>query len=231
MDGQPETLAALEDRLGYTFSDPSLLVEALTHGSYSDQTGAPSYQRLEFLGDAVLGLATATLIYDAFPDVQEGVMTRLRADVVNETHLAAVGRTLGIPDHIRFGRGAEIDGVRQRDSVVSDVVESVLAAVFTDGGWGPAERLVRRQWSRAIDEMSESAGMTHPRSRLQHVIQKTQRVLTFTYEQTGPDHAVAFTATAFVDGDPIGSGSGISKKAAASDASRNALEGLEPAEG
>ena len=224
MEQGSETLASLEVRLGYTFSDPSLLLEALTHSSFSDETGTPSYERLEFLGDAVLGLATARLIFDAFPDLPEGVMTKFRAAVVNQTHLAAVGRSLGMANHVRLGKGGEKEGIRERDSVVSDVVESILGAVFVDGGWEPAERLIRREWYSVIEGLAESEGTTDPRSRLQELLQKTQRSLTFTYQQSGPDHAVEFTATALVDGDPVGYGSGVSKKAAAGDAARNALE-------
>jgi ribonuclease-3 len=224
MDRQPETLASLENRLGYTFSDPSLLIEALTHTSYSAEHSTPSYERLEFLGDAVLGFVAASMIFDRYPDAPEGEMTKLRAVVVDRRSLASVGRAIGVTTHIRLGRGEEQSGGRDRDSIVSDVVEALLGAVYTDGGWEPADRLVRHEWGPVLDDRASSPATTDPRSRLQELLAKTKRTVTFTFEQSGPDHAVEFSATASVDGDPIGAGTGISKKAAASNAARSALE-------
>jgi ribonuclease-3 len=226
MSADPEPLADLEDRLGYTFSDPSLLVEALTHTSFSAEHSTPSYERLEFLGDAVLGLVTASAIFDRFPDAPEGEMTKLRAVVVDRSSLASVGRNLNITDHIRVGRGEERSGGRERDSIVSDVVEALLGAVYTDGGWGPVDRLVRHEWGPVIEERATSRGTTDSRSRLQELLAKSGRTVSFTYERSGPDHEVVFAATAFVDGDTVGSGSGPSKKSAAIDAARSALEDM-----
>jgi len=219
-----ETLASLEGRLRYSFSDPSLLVEALTHTSFSAEHSTPSYERLEFLGDAVLGLVTARMIFDLFPDAPEGEMTKLRAVVVDRRSLASVGRGLGITAHIRVGRGEERSGGRDRDSIVSDVVEAILGAVYTDGGWESADRLVRREWSPVIDERASSSGTTDPRSRLQELLAKSRTTVSFTYEQSGPDHEVMFKATALVDGEIVGIGWGPSKKSAAIEAARNALE-------
>lgn len=224
MDRQPETLAALEDRLGYTFSDPSLLVEALTHSSYSAEHAAPSYERLEFLGDAILGLVTAQLIFDAYPDAPEGEMTKLRASVVDQRSLASVGRHLRVPDHIMVGRGEECSGGRDRDSIVSDVVEAILGAVYIDGGWEPIDRLIRREWEAVIEDRASGPATTDPRSRLQELLAKSRTTVSFTYEQSGPDHAVSFHATALVEGDTVGIGTGPSKKSAAIEAARNALE-------
>jgi len=224
MDPEIETLATLEDRLGYTFSDPSLLVEAVTHTSFSAEHAAPSYERLEFLGDAVLGLVAASMIFGRYPDAPEGEMTKLRAVVVDRHSLASVGRSLGLTQHIRLGKGEERSGGRDRDSIVSDVVEALLGAVYTDGGWAPAERLIRHEWGPIIDERASSRGTTDPRSRLQELLAKSGTTVTFTYEQTGPDHEVVFRATAVVEGESVGAGSGRSKKSAAIEAARNALE-------
>jgi ribonuclease-3 len=226
MRDEPETLASLEDRLGYVFTDPSLLLEALTHTSFSAENLAPSYERLEFLGDAVLGLVTASMIFDTYPDAPEGEMTKLRAVVVDRRSLAVVGRNLGIPDHIRVGRGEERSGGRDRDSIVADVVEAVLGAVYVDGGWPEVARLVRDEWRTVIDLKASSPATTDPRSRLQELLAKSRRVVVFSYEQSGPDHAVIFTATALVEGEPIGVGTGGSKKSAAIDAARDALEAI-----
>lgn len=224
MSDEPETLASLEDRLGYVFTDPSLLLEALTHTSFSAENSAPSYERLEFLGDAVLGLVTASTIFDSYPEAPEGEMTKLRAVVVDQRSLAAVGRDLGVPDHIRVGRGEERAGGRDRDSIVSDVVEAILGAVYIDGGWAEAARLVRDEWQTVIDLRASSPATTDPRSRLQELLAKSRRVVSFSYEQSGPDHAVIFMATASVEGEAIGTGTGGSKKSAAIDAARQALE-------
>jgi len=224
MSDEPETLASLEDRLGYVFTDPSLLLEALTHTSFSAENSAPSYERLEFLGDAVLGLVTASSIFDSYPEAPEGEMTKLRAVVVDQRSLAAVGRDLGIPDHIRVGRGEERAGGRDRDSIVSDVVEAILGAVYIDGGWAEVARLVRDEWQTVIDLRASSPATTDPRSRLQELLAKSRRAVSFSYEQSGPDHAVIFMATASVEGETIGTGTGGSKKSAAIDAARDALE-------
>lgn len=227
MDQESETLASLEDRLGYTFSDPSLLLEALTHTSFSAEHSTASYERLEFLGDAVLGLVSASMIFDRYPDSPEGEMTKLRAVVVDRRSLAFVGRKLGITAHIKVGRGEERSGGRDRDSIVSDVVEALLGAVYTDGGWGPVDRLIRHEWGPIVDDRASSAATTDPRSRLQELLAKSRRTVSFTYEQSGPDHEVVFVATALVDGKSIGTGTGGSKKSAAIDAARTALEAVE----
>jgi ribonuclease-3 len=224
MGDDVETLASLEDRLGYTFSDPSLLVESLTHTSFSAEHASPSYERLEFLGDAVLGLVVASMVFERFPDAPEGEMTKLRAVVVDRQSLASVGRALAVTRHIRLGRGEERSGGRDRDSIVSDVVEAILGAVYTDGGWHPADRLVRHEWGPVIDQRVSSPGTTDPRSRLQELLAKSRLTVSFLYERSGPDHAVIFVATAMVDGEAIGAGTGVSKKSAAIDAARNALE-------
>ncbi len=224
MAADPDTLASLEDRIGYSFSDPSLLVEATTHTSFSAEHAVPSYERLEFLGDAVLGCAAASMIFDAYPDAPEGEMSKLRAVVVDRRSLACVGRGIDIAAHIRLGRGEERSGGRDRESIVSDVVEALLGAVFIDGGWEPVERLIRDKWAPIIDRRASLSATTDPRSRLQELLAKARTTVSFSYEQSGPDHAVVFTATALVDGKTVGTGKGGSKKSAAIDAARQALE-------
>ena len=217
-------LGSLEDRLGYHFNDVTLLSEALTHSSYSAENRTDSYERLEFLGDAVLELATTKLIFETLPDAPEGEMTKLRAAVVDKSSVASVGRELGVPEHIRLGVGEDRSAGRERESILSDVVEAILGAVFVDGGWTPSERLIRNEWAPIIAAKASSDGTTDPRSRLQEMLAKSKRTVVFTYQQSGPDHAVEFSATALVDGEPIGIGSGSSKKLAAIDAARAALD-------
>jgi ribonuclease-3 len=124
------------------------------------------------------------------------------------------------------GRGEERSGGRDRDSIVSDVVEAVLGAVYIDSGWDSVDKLIRREWAGIIAQRASSAGTTDPRSRLQELLARSRRTVSFTYEQSGPDHAVVFTATAVVDGEAIGTGMGPSKKSAAIDAAANSLEAI-----
>lgn len=215
----------IEERLGYHFNDTGLLCRALTHSSYAaEHEEVTSYERLEFLGDAVLELVTTCIIFEAETGAPEGVMTKIRASVVDEATLAAVASDLGLSEAMHLGRGEERSGGRDRDSILSDVVEAVLGAVFLDGGWEDADRVIRAMWTPIVQARSASSGITDPRSHLQELLATDGRTVTFSYDRSGPDHAVVFTAVAFVDGSQIAVGMGSSKKAAAIDAARAALE-------
>jgi len=215
----------IEGRLGYHFNDADLLCQALTHSSYAaEHEEAISYERLEFLGDAVLELVTTAIIFEAESDAPEGVMTKIRASIVDEGTLAAVARDLGLSEAIRLGKGEKRSGGRERDSILSDVVEAVLGAVFLDGEWEGADRAIRAIWTPIVQARYASSGVMDPRSRLQELLATDGRTVTFSYDRSGPDHAVVFTAAAFVDGTQIAVGEGSSKKAAAIDAARAALE-------
>ncbi len=215
----------IEQRLGYHFNDADLLCQALTHSSYAAEHGESiSYERLEFLGDAVLELVTTNLIFEAQTDAPEGAMTKIRASVVDEATLALVAGDLGLSEAMRLGRGEERSGGRDRDSILSDIVEALLGAVFLDGGWDDADRVIRAMWTPIVQSRSASSGVTDPRSRLQELLAADGRTVAFSYDRSGPDHAVVFTAAAFVDGNQIAVGTGSSKKAAAIDAARAALE-------
>lgn len=220
------SVANLERNLGYAFADTALLLEALTHSSFvAENDGAHSYERLEFLGDAVVELTTTDIIYARLPGAAEGEMTRIRASVVDERSLASISRTLGLAEAVRLGRGEEKSGGRQRESILSDVVESVLGAVHIDGGWQQADAIVRRLWTPMIEDVVGSGDVQDPRSRLQEQLAKRGVTVTFEYERSGPDHAAVFVSTAIVEGERISAGEGPSKKAAAIEAARHALEG------
>jgi len=226
MDGGGSSFADLEERIGYTFTDSSLLAEALTHSSFvAENHNTASYERLEFLGDAVIELATTDIIYTRLPTATEGEMTRIRASVVDERTLASIARTLELGEAVRLGRGEDQSGGRQRDSILSDVVESVLGAVHLDGGWNEADTIVRRFWGPLVEHVVGSGDVQDPRSRLQERLAKHGVTVTFEYERSGPDHAAVFIATAVVEGQPIATADGPSKKAAAIEAARRALEG------
>ncbi len=225
MTGGGSPIEDLERRLGHRFGERSLVVEATTHASYSaEHPGAASYERLEFLGDAVLELAATTIIYEVMPGAPEGEMTKMRAAVVDETSLASVALELGISSVIRLGKGEEQSGGRHKPSILSDVVEALIGAVFVDGGWERAEDVVRSVWEPIVDARLSATTVADPRSRLQELLAGEGRTVSFSYERSGPDHAVVFTARAFVDGEEVAEGTGGSKKAAAIDAARIALE-------
>jgi len=225
MGGRDTGLADLQKRIGYTFADASLLAQALTHSSYvAENEEATSYERLEFLGDAVIELATTDIIYARLPTATEGEMTRIRASVVDERALASIARDLELGGAVRLGRGEDQSGGRQRDSILSDVVESVLGAVHLDGGWNEADTIVRRLWGPLVEDVVGSGDVQDPRSRLQEQLAKQGVTVTFEYERSGPDHAAVFIATAVVEGQRVATADGPSKKAAAIEAARRALE-------
>lgn len=215
----------IELTLRYVFEDRSLLTTALTHTSFAAENhGVVSYERLEFLGDAILELVTTEMIFRAMPDEPEGVMTKLRAAVVDERTLAEVAGMWALADAIRVGIGEERSGGRLRPSLLSDVVEAVIAAVYLDGGREAADGLVRRVWGPIIDDRRAEPRIIDPRSELQELLAGMRREVIFEYERSGPDHATRFSATALVDGSPIGFGAGGSKKTAAIAAASDALQ-------
>lgn len=224
MPERSDHVAAVQDVIGYRFRDTGLLLTALTHSSYSSENDVESYERLEFLGDAVLELAVTEEIYRALDEATEGRMTRVRAAIVDETTLASIARIVGLPAAIRLGVGEERNGGRDRSSIQSDVVESLLGAVYLDGGADAAFDVVRRLFGDAIADRVASRQVVDSRSSLQELLAQRGKAVTFEYERTGPDHAVVYTATAYVDDEAISTGSGGSKKTAAIDAARSALE-------
>lgn len=220
----------LQEKLGYVFRDPKLLQTALTHSSWANEnrrTGAVCNERLEFLGDAILGVTVAEHLYRTFPDFPEGQMTKLRAELVCETSLAETSVLLGVGQALRLGRGEELGGGRERKSILADAFESILAAVYLDGGAAEAERLVRRFILPKLD--TELIGrLADCKTMLQEKLQSGGSC-TIRYEtvgESGPDHEKEFVAAVFVNGTELGRGSGRSKKDAEQSAARKALQGL-----
>lgn len=220
---------ALEKSLGYTFRDRSLLRTALTHSSYANENRGEGEcnERLEFLGDAVLGVIVAQHLYRTRPGMPEGKMTRLRADMVCEKSLNEVAGRLGLAEYLRLGKGEELGGGRLRPSIRADAVEALLAALFLDGGMGEAERFVFAQIINPF-EHGEKAPLGDYKTRLQEEIQRVGgNVLTYKeIGETGPDHDKVFTAAAVLNGRELARGTGRSKKEAEQAAAKAALNAL-----
>lgn len=221
----------LEAAIGYQFHNISLLQNALTHSSYANErwhNSLLSNERLEFLGDSVLGMLVAEYLYRNFPDRPEGELTRMRADMVCETTLAAVANTIHLGDHLLLGHGEEQGGGRTRDSILADAVESVIAASFLDGGMEAAERFIRR--FILVQVPVTKLHNADYKTQLQELVQqKRNQVLTYLLAgESGPDHDKQFDVQVALNGTVVGSGRGSSKKRAEQDAARNAIAALFP---
>ena len=218
-----ETLRAVEARLGYTFRDPALLERALRHGS----AGGENYQRLEFLGDAVLGHAVARLLYERFPGLDEGDLTRMRSALVRSESLAGHGRALGLGEAARLGR-SEADS-RNRRALLEDLFEAVVGAIELDGGWEASFAFVQRRFSGVIESLGpEAVAMADPKTALQEAAQARGLALPVYRElgERGPGHRKVWRFEVLWNGRPVAEGEGRTKKAAQREAARRALERL-----
>lgn len=219
----------LEKKLNYEFKDVSLLKNALTHSSYANENrgeGMSSNERLEFLGDSVLGFAAAKYLYAAEPALPEGKMTRLRAELVCEQSLYGVACDLNLGKYLRMGKGEEKNGGRERASILADAVEAILAAMFLDGGIeAPARFIEENILSPESIERHHSADY---KTELQELIQqKSGQVLTYIPAgESGPDHDKVFCAKVSLNGEVIGEGKGRTKKEAEQAAACEALKKL-----
>ena len=224
------SVADLEATLGYSFNDPALLRLALTHRSLeAEDELESSNERLEFLGDAVLGLAIADLLLAA-GNLDEGSMAKVRAAVVDEATLAGIARDLGLGDHVRLGKGELASGGSSKSSILADALEAVIGAVFLDGGFDPARHFIVENWADLVAERAVVPGELDYKTRLQEVLARRGAVPEYSVGGVGPDHARDFTAEVLVDGDTLGVGSGSSKKRAQQEAAHHALVALEEAD-
>ncbi|HUS43124.1 MAG TPA: ribonuclease III [Ilumatobacteraceae bacterium] len=208
-------LAALAERIGYRFVDWSLLERSLAHRSWCAETpGAISNERLEFLGDAVLGWAIADLVYHRYP-VAEGQLTDLRKSVVNAIALAEVAQVIGLGEHVLLGRGESAAGGSDKPSILSDAFEAVLGAVYLDGGAEAAYEMVERLVVPRMPDSADSMGQFDQKTQLQELSARLGRgAPVYELSSNGPDHAKTFHARVLVDGEVLGVGTGRSKKAA-----------------
>ena len=215
--------------MGYRFNDPSLLRGALYHSSYANEhrtMGISSNERLEFLGDAVLGFVSAEHLYRKHPDLPEGELTRIRAALVCEESLHEVAQSLQLGDFLLLGKGEESGGGRRRPSILADAVEAVLAAVYLDGGIDKARELIHRVLLDKEQEQVVESRRRDCKTELQELVQRkpNQELHYALVSESGPDHAKVFAVAVTLNGQTIGLGSGHSKKEAEQSAARSALE-------
>ncbi len=223
----------LETAIGYRFGNISLLQNALAHSSYANErwhNSLMSNERLEFLGDSVLGMLVADHLYRTFPDRPEGELTRMRADMVCETTLAGIAVKLGLGDHLLLGKGEEQGGGRSRNSILADAVESVIAACYLDGGMDAAVAFVKK-FVLVNVPLKKLHNADYKTALQEQVQQKRNQILAYTLVgESGPDHDKQFVVELTLNGKLVGKGIGSSKKRAEQDAARVAMEELFPAE-
>ena len=221
-------LQELEDKIGYHFKDKKYLKTALTHSSYANENkkAGPSNERLEFLGDSILGMVVADHLYRNHPDLPEGELTRTRAALVCEDSLVEVAEALRLGEYLHLGKGEEAGGGRKRPSIQADAVEAVLAAVYLDGGIGSARKIIQQYIL-----CREVEGLTSPRdykTALQELVQRESgQVLKYRLTgEEGPDHDKRFFVEVDLNGEVAGRGKGHSKKEAEQMAAKAAIAKL-----
>ena len=217
----------LEQKLGYTFRDRTLLETALTHSSFANearQEGRICNERLEFLGDSVLGFSVAKYLYKHHPDMPEGKMTKLRAELVCEQSLVRMAAKLSLGEHLYLGRGEDQGGGRERASILADAVEALFAAILLDSDINQAEQVVLSLLDEDL-KLDHSSGVQDHKTALQELVQqKSGQSLSYhLLSATGPDHEKTFEVEVLLNGEPVGAGSGRSKKEAEQAAACEAL--------
>lgn len=222
-------MQTLQQAIGYVFRDLSLLETALTHTSYANEVcknELRSYERLEFLGDSILGFTAADYLFSAFPGLHEGKLTKLRAELVCEASLAETAKKLGLGNYLRLGKGEEAGGGRRRISIIADVVEAVIAAIYLDGGLTAAKRFIYD--FILVDVKARVKLNADYKTMLQELIQqkKNQKLVYELLAENGPDHDKTFSVQVLLNGTPIGAGEGTSKKRAEQAAAQRAMEKL-----
>lgn len=227
------TAVSLEERLGYRFVDPELLEIALSHRSWcSEHLGEPSNERLEFLGDSVLGLVVTGELYQRFPDEPEGQLAKTKAAVVSAATLAHVGAAIGLGEHLRLGKGEDASGGREKGSILADAVEAVIGAVYLDGGLDPVRTLILDQLSSSIADAASRPGALDYKTRLQELAASDgHRPPVYAITESGPDHLKRFQATVMIGSNERGTGDGSSKKEAEQRAARAAWDARSPKDG
>jgi len=220
----------LEDLLGYRFLDRSVLEEALTHTSWANEQGiADDYERLEFLGDAILGAVAASWLFESRPDLNEGELSKLKSYVVSESVLAEHAESLGLGEYLRLGVGESRSGGREKRSLLADAMEAVIGAVYRDGGFESARCVALSLLESALGERVELPDVRDAKTALQEAVQASGGSLPEyrIVDEEGPDHRKRFHVECWVDGRLVGSGDGGTKKRAEQRAARAALETLE----
>lgn len=223
-------LEGLQQRLDYTFKDEGLLRLSLTHPSVAHESSdfVPHNQRLEFLGDSVLGLVLTHELYEKFGNLSEGPLTKARAQLVNRRTLAEQAQRLGLGEHLILSHGEESSGGRQRESNLADAFEALLAAIFLDGGYEAAREFILRHFREGFGDLAEIPSLDNPKGELQEALQeKSGEPPRYELKAvSGPDHDREFECAVYHNGSELGRGRGKSKKAAESEAALSALRNL-----
>ena len=219
-------IAELEKVIEYSFKNKQLLQNALTHSSYANENrenGVRSYERLEFLGDSILGFVTAEFLYRTRPNA-EGELTRMRASLVCEQSLARVAGNLGLSEFLRLGKGEESSAGRKRRSLIADTVEAIICAVYLDGGIVPASKFIHK-FVLSDEQVAEAEKGGDYKTELQEYVQRDKgSELSYSLiGESGPDHEKVFESEAVINGTAVGRGNGRSKKEAEQAAARDAL--------
>ena len=224
-------LEELQNRIGYSFHDMGLLEQAVTHSSYANERTIrriPDYERIEFLGDAVLETVSSEFIFREHTSMSEGNMTKLRASLVCEPALAYCARKLELGRFLNLGKGEERCGGRERDSIIADVMEAITGAIYLDGGMEQAKAFIL---GHILNDVENSGIFYDSKSTLQEMIQRTGGVLRYELiDESGPEHDKTVTARVVIDDSPRGVGSGHNKKQAEQKAAYEAIVALRKAE-
>ena len=215
----------LQRRIGYKFKDSSLVLRAITHSSaLSEGLGERSYERLEYLGDAVLELLVTRHLFLSYNNADEGQMTKIRAAVVSEKPLTEIANQLRLGEYLVLGRGMDKSGGRELSSILSDVVEALLGAIYLDGDIKKAEKFIMPYIMPKIEAAAENGFSTDYKTRLQEYLQRDGSIdIDYKTSDSGPAHDKVFVATIYADGKKLGVGEGRSKKLAQQQAAKNAL--------
>ena len=226
--GRKKHFKRLQNRIGYTFRDISLLSEALSHRSYVktvENPESPSFERLEFLGDSVLGMLVAEQLFILYPNKPEGELTKMKATLVNEQALSMIARDMNLGEHIKLSDDEANAGGRLRPSITSDCFEALLAAVYLDGGNKPARTFVKKFVIPRIPDVQNDSSIRNYKGELLELVQGEAAGVPHyeVVEESGPDHDKTFTIDVYAFGTKLGRGRGHSKKEAEQDAARKAL--------
>jgi len=224
-------LNQLQERIGYTFAEPALLLRSLTHPSYvRPGSGATHNQRLEFLGDAVLGMILAEALFHELPDEREGTLTRYRSILVKGRQLSQLAREIGLGQYLLLGEAEEAQGGRRRSSMLEDAFEALIGAVYLDGGLEAARTSILKVYGSISGRLEIQLEAHNPKGKLQEMLQPVLGNESIEYrliEESGPDHDKRFTVEVWISGECRGSGLGNTKKLAEEEAAREALETLD----
>jgi len=218
-----------ENKLGYKFMDVELLNIALTHSSFSSESGlsyTDNYERLEYIGDAYLDAVIALKLFDEMPHVREGILSKTRANIVCEMSLANVAKSVDLGEYLNLGNGEEISGGRSKDSILADAIEAVIGAIMLDGGYEKAKEVILRLFDKNIKLAIENKLFSDYKTELQEIVQSMGHKPKIEYviiSEEGPDHMKEFKVSVNIDGVPKGIGIGNSKKSAEQNAAKDLL--------